>query len=72
MRSMTRWPARFMVREPHRLAWVRNLVVLLAAWELAGRYELVASGALPAPSATVPPGALICPELDTLWPSRAT
>ena len=51
MRSMTRWPARFMVREPHRLAWVRNLVVLLAAWELAGRYELVASGALPAPSA---------------------
>jgi ABC-type nitrate/sulfonate/bicarbonate transport system permease component len=34
-----------------RLGWLRNLLVLLAVWEVVGRYELVASGALPAPSA---------------------
>ena len=34
-----------------RLGWLRNIVVLLFLWELVGRYQLVASGALPAPSA---------------------
>ncbi len=34
-----------------RLAWVRNLAILLILWEIVGRFELVASGALPAPSA---------------------
>ena len=34
-----------------RLAGLRNLAVLLAVWELVGRLQLVASGALPAPSA---------------------
>lgn len=32
----------------HRL---RNLLILLALWEVAGQFQLVASGALPAPSA---------------------
>ena len=34
-----------------RYGWLRNIVVLLAVWEVVGRLELVASGALPAPSA---------------------
>jgi ABC-type nitrate/sulfonate/bicarbonate transport system permease component len=34
-----------------RLSWLRNLLALVAVWELLGRFELVASGALPAPSA---------------------
>jgi ABC-type nitrate/sulfonate/bicarbonate transport system permease component len=34
-----------------RYAWLRNLVILLAVWEVVGRLQLVASGALPAPSA---------------------
>ena len=40
-----------MASKPQRFAWARNLAVLLVAWELAGRLGLVASGALPAPSA---------------------
>ncbi len=36
-----------------RLAWVRNLAILLILWEIVGRFELVASGALPAPSAII-------------------
>ncbi len=35
----------------NRFSWLRNLLVLLAIWEVAGRLQLVASGALPAPSA---------------------
>lgn len=31
--------------------WLRNIIILLALWEFAGRFELIASGALPAPSA---------------------
>jgi ABC-type nitrate/sulfonate/bicarbonate transport system permease component len=34
-----------------RLAWLRNLLVLIAVWEVVGQLKLVASGALPAPSA---------------------
>jgi ABC-type nitrate/sulfonate/bicarbonate transport system permease component len=32
-------------------SWLRNLGILLALWEVAGRFNLVAAGALPAPSA---------------------
>ena len=35
---------------PSRWKTARNLVVLLIVWEILGRFELVASGALPAPS----------------------
>ena len=34
-----------------RYGWLRNIVILVALWEIAGRFEIVASGALPAPSA---------------------
>ena len=34
-----------------RHAWLRNLLIILVLWEIAGQLELVASGALPAPSA---------------------
>lgn len=34
-----------------RFNWLRNILVLLAIWEVAGQMHLVASGALPAPSA---------------------
>lgn len=40
-----------MANSPSRFGWLRNLAVLLALWEVAGRFGLVASGALPAPSA---------------------
>jgi sulfonate transport system permease protein len=40
-----------MATKPQRFVWARNLAVLLIAWELAGRFALVASGALPAPTA---------------------
>ena len=36
-----------------RLAAWRNAVILFAVWELLGRFQLVASGALPAPSAVL-------------------
>ena len=36
---------------PSRWGWLRNLAVILALWEIVGRFGLVASGALPAPSA---------------------
>lgn len=39
--------------EESRLGWLRNLAILLALWEVAGRFQLVASGALPAPSAVL-------------------
>ena len=46
------WGAPFMANEtPSRFSMIRNLAVLLALWEVAGRFQLVASGALPAPSA---------------------
>jgi ABC-type nitrate/sulfonate/bicarbonate transport system permease component len=48
-------------RTPGWLPAVRNLVVLLAVWELAGRLHWVADGALPAPSAI----------LLRLWQDRA-
>jgi sulfonate transport system permease protein len=44
-----------------RLATLRNWLILLVAWELLGRYQLVAGGALPAPSAV----------LARLWTDRA-
>lgn len=34
-----------------RFGWLRSVIVLLLAWEVAGRFGLVASGALPAPTA---------------------
>lgn len=37
--------------EQSRFGWIRNLAILLALWEVAGRFHLVAGGALPAPSA---------------------
>ncbi len=40
-----------MANSPSRLGWLRNLALLLLVWEAAGRLQLVASGALPAPSA---------------------
>ncbi len=36
-----------------RLSALRNAIILLAVWELLGRFQLVAHGALPAPSAVV-------------------
>ena len=33
--------------------WLRSVVPLLVIWEIAGRFELVASGALPAPTAII-------------------
>src|SRR6188474_2117400 len=48
-------------RNPAWLPAVRNLAVLLAVWELAGRLHWVADGALPAPSAI----------LLRLWQDRA-
>jgi ABC-type nitrate/sulfonate/bicarbonate transport system permease component len=33
------------------LGWLRNLLILIALWEVVGRLKLIASGALPAPSA---------------------
>ncbi len=42
-------------------SWLRNVIVLLAAWEVVGRFEWVASGALPAPSVI----------LLKLWADRA-
>jgi sulfonate transport system permease protein len=36
---------------PESSAWLRNFLILLIVWETAGRLQLVASGALPAPSA---------------------
>jgi ABC-type nitrate/sulfonate/bicarbonate transport system permease component len=48
------WGAPFMANEtPSRFSMIRNLAVLLALWEVAGRFQLVASGALPAPSAII-------------------
>lgn len=44
-----------------RAVWLRNLLILLCVWELAGRFQLVASGALPAPSVI----------LLKLWADRA-
>ncbi len=40
-----------MASDRSRFRWLRNLAVLLAVWEVVGRFELVASGALPAPTA---------------------
>lgn len=40
-----------MANSRSRFGWLRNLAVVLALWEIAGRFGLVASGALPAPSA---------------------
>src|SRR5262245_32804847 len=57
--SMTRYPRRSMATS--RTSAVRNLVVLLVVWELAGRFHWVAAGALPAPSAI----------LLRLWEDRA-
>ena len=34
-----------------RFNWLRNLLILLTVWEVVGQMQLVASGALPAPSA---------------------
>lgn len=34
-----------------RFTWLRNLLILIALWEVVGRPKLVASGALPPPSA---------------------
>ncbi|MBX9455344.1 MAG: ABC transporter permease subunit [Rhizobium sp.] len=44
-----------------RFAMLRNWLVLLAAWEVVGRFQLVAGGALPAPTAV----------LSRLWVDRA-
>ena len=44
-----------------RQAWLRNLLIILVLWELAGRLQLIASGALPAPSVI----------LLKLWTDRA-
>ena len=44
-----------------RHAWFRNLLIILVLWEIAGRLELVALGALPAPSVI----------LIKLWADRA-
>jgi sulfonate transport system permease protein len=35
----------------HRFKWLRSVLALLVVWEIAGQFALVASGALPAPSA---------------------
>ncbi len=40
-----------MANEGPRHGWIRNLAILLVLWEVAGRFQLVAGGALPAPSA---------------------
>jgi sulfonate transport system permease protein len=37
--------------EQNRFGWLRNLAILLVLWEVAGRFQLVAGGALPAPTA---------------------
>ena len=42
-----------MASEHARLGWLRNIAVLLVIWEIVGRFHLVASGALPAPSAVL-------------------
>jgi ABC-type nitrate/sulfonate/bicarbonate transport system permease component len=49
-----------------------GFVLLALLWEMAGQRHWVGDGALPAPSATVPPGALMRPWLLTLFPSSAT
>ena len=49
-----------------------GFVLLALLWEIAGQRQWVGDGALPAPSATVPPGALMLPWFETLWPSSAT
>lgn len=48
-------------RTGSRLSTLRNWLFLLVVWELLGRYQLVAGGALPAPSAV----------LGRLWVDRA-
>ena len=40
-----------MANDRPRLSWLRNIAVLLVLWEIVGRFQLVASGALPAPTA---------------------
>src|SRR5690606_38800138 len=59
----TRSPGRSMAieRTGSRLSTLRNWLFLLVVWELLGRYQLVAGGALPAPSAV----------LGRLWVDRA-
>jgi ABC-type nitrate/sulfonate/bicarbonate transport system permease component len=40
-----------MANSAHQYTWLRNLAIVLIVWEIVGRFGLVASGALPAPSA---------------------
>ncbi len=45
------WRERCMESSAHRYGWLRNLAAVMIVWEIVGRFGLVASGALPPPSA---------------------